>query len=214
MAIPKKDLTGKKFNRLSVNKFSGKKGGRYFWECVCDCGNTTKVRGDALKSGSTKSCGCLLAEKAKEVHTKHGLSGSKIYWLYDNMVRRCIDTKSRHFKNYGGRGITVCEEWLNSRDVFYLWAIGHGYRENLQIDRKDNNKGYSPDNCVFIKRVDNNYKRRCTINFTIDGMFFASAREAATHFGVSSDTIRYWAGLHNKKYQPRPGCQSMRPFNG
>lgn len=214
MTTTKNDLTGSKFNRLRVVGFGGNKGGRCFWECVCDCGKTVKIRGDALKSGSTKSCGCLSAEKAKEVHTKHGLSGKKIYWLYDNMVSRCTDTKSRHFKNYGGRGITVCDEWMESRDAFYLWAVDNGYIENLQIDRKDNNKGYSPDNCIFTKRVDNNYNRRCTRNFTINGMFFKSAKEAAGHFGVSSDTIRYWAGLHNKNYQPRPGCQSMRPFNG
>ena len=144
--VPKyRDLYGDRFNRLTVVKFSHRgKRRKIFWSCLCDCGKNTVARSDQIISGHTKSCGCLSIEKFKARTIKHGISGTALYFLYENIKSRCSDKKTRHYKNYGGRGIRVCAEWLEDRELFFKWAIASGYREGLQIDRIDNEKNYSP----------------------------------------------------------------------
>lgn len=145
------DLTGCKFGRLTVLS-KGKarkrsdKGFTHYWICECDCGNTVEVRGDDLKSGRTQGCGCYQRQRAKEYHTKHGMCGERIYWIWVDMKRRCKSQSRKCFDRYGGRGIAVCEEW-KAFEPFYEWAIANGYREDLTIDRIDNDSDYCPENC-------------------------------------------------------------------
>lgn len=135
------DLSGKRFGHLVVIKRVEEKGYPVFWLCKCDCGNTKAIAGKHLLDGSTSSCGCM--------HYKygHGKTETRLYHIWRTMKARCFDKNSCKYSRYGGRGITMSEEWKNSFMAFHDWAVSNGYNEELSIDRMDNNKGYFPDNC-------------------------------------------------------------------
>lgn len=119
------------------------------WRCKCDCGNFKNVDGKHLRSGATKSCGCILKEMMSEKKTTHGLSSSRLYRIWSAMVNRCKNENTPCYCRYGGRGISVCEEW-KVFESFAKWAFSAGYDLNSSyqtIDRIDVNKGYCPDNC-------------------------------------------------------------------
>lgn len=160
------DLRGQVFHYLTVLRENGQnKYGSVLWLCRCKCGNEVTVRGSDLRRGFTTSCGCYWREHVVEAHTRHGMCKSRLYRVWSAMLQRVGAIKgapeeAKH--NYQYRGITVCSEWLvfeNFRD----WAISHGYKEGLQIDRRDNDKGYCPDNCQWISRRENINNRRNTI---------------------------------------------------
>lgn len=147
------DLTGQKYNRLTVIELAPKQGRRTMWKCRCDCGNIIVARAENLKSGNTKSCGCLAKDHPSNY--KHGYSHTKIEYIYQAMKNRCYNPKNYEYHLYGGRGITICDEWLNDRVKFYEWAYENGYKEGAKqaeqsLDRIDVNKGYSPENCRFV----------------------------------------------------------------
>lgn len=151
----KRELTGKRFGKLTVIRETGKKNGVYMWECICDCGNNTNVRGHELTRGHTKSCGCLKKEKITEYNTSHGLSHTRLYTIWCGIKERCYTPTATNYKFYGAKGVSVCQEWLNDFQVFYDWAITHGYKDNLTIDRKDSDGDYCPENCQWITQSEN-----------------------------------------------------------
>lgn len=154
--MPKKnDLTGKHFGRLVVVQESGKKNGNYVWECLCDCGNVVHVVGSKLTNGHTKSCGCIRKDGRRKPAYSHGLCKTRLYRIWSNCKTRCLNPKSDNYKFYGGKGITICEEWLHSFQAFYDWAIENGYGDGLTIDRKDSDLGYTPQNCQWITQSEN-----------------------------------------------------------
>lgn len=145
-------LIGKKFNRLTVIDFHHQdKYCNIYWLCKCDCGNETVVRAGNLRTGHTKSCGCYMRERSKELlierNTTHGLSNTRLNNIWNNMKQRCYNPKSPDYKWYGARGISICDEWRNDFKAFYDWAIKNGYSDDLSIDRIDVNGDYKPSNC-------------------------------------------------------------------
>ena len=155
------DLTGKKFGRLTViARYGSTPNKMAIWLCKCDCGNETLVTTCHLNSGATKSCGCYHKERASKANTTHGSSNTRLYNEWQHMKKRCYTPSYHAYNLYGGRGISVCEEWKSSFEEFQKWAMENGYSESLTLDRIDTNKGYSPDNCRWVDMlVQSNNKR-------------------------------------------------------
>lgn len=169
------DLTGKKFGRLTVVKRVGTDNQRNpMWLCKCDCGNEKVIRGNGLKSGNTKSCGCLAKENAQQrlkfLNYKTGQYKSRLYRIWTSMKTRCYnDNNSETYKRYGARGITVCDEWRDNFKAFYDWAMANGYTDELTIDRIDNDGNYCPENCRWVTLQIQNRNRRTTRIITFNG---------------------------------------------
>ena len=141
---------------------------RIKWICICDCGNLTTALAKDLKSGHTQSCGCLHKERTSKAKSKHRLSNSRIYNIWTFMKNRCFNKKSNRYKDWGGRGITVCNEWLDF-NCFYEWAINNGYKEGLTIDRINNMGIYEPNNCQWVTPKEQARNTRKNRFFTYKG---------------------------------------------
>ena len=162
------DLTGQRFGRLTVvSRSENAKNGNSRWACKCSCGNNITTERSSLIQGKTRSCGCYQSDRTKEAHFKHGLRHHKLYHVWAGLKDRCSNSKNKAYNHYGNRGITVCEEWREDYSKFYIWAIENGYAEDLTIDRIDNNKGYTPDNCQWVdmKTQANNKRSNCIITY-------------------------------------------------
>ena len=160
------DMTGRTIGRLLVIEECGRNAhGKVLWRCRCECGNEVIVRGDDLRSEHTTSCGCYHRERLAEANTTHGMRKTRLYKTWSDMLKRVGAIKGASEENkhyYQDRGITVCNEWLvfeNFRD----WALSHGYKEDLQIDRVNNDAGYCPENCRWVTPKENANNRRNTI---------------------------------------------------
>lgn len=158
------DLTGQKFGRLTVLKISRRDKHNTYWLCKCDCGNLKEAKSRDLRNSITQSCGCL----HKEAITKHKKCDTRLYSIWTNMKTRCNNKNAECYKDYGARGIRVCDEWLNDFQVFYDWAIDNDYQENLTIDRIDFNSNYEPSNCRWVDRKTQNRNTRHNRNITIN----------------------------------------------
>lgn len=148
------------FGRLTVTAFVTERGGPPRLRCVCSCGGETTVCWGSLRSGHTKSCGCFRKERTAALAYKHGLKYSLLYGIWQAIKNRCYNKRADNYGRYGARGITVCDEWRNEFLPFYAWATNNGYAEGLQLDRKDNDECYSPENCRFLTNVMNSHNTR------------------------------------------------------
>lgn len=185
---------GQRFGRLTVLRRAEKnRRGRNLWLCSCACGNTVSVETYALTSGNTQSCGCLRQELSSHRSTTHGLCHTKLYHIWALMVQRTESPQSPAYKNYGARGITVCDEWRHSFQAFYDWAMSHGYQDGLSIDCIDVNGSYCPENCRWATRKEqaNNQRRTIWIEYAGQRMTIS---EAAERYNISrhilADRIR------------------------
>jgi len=161
----KEDYTGQKFNKLTVVEFVERKKGYMYWLFACDCGGTRVARIDHVRSGDTKSCGCLINTDK----ITHGETDSRLYSIYGHMKARCLNKKDKAYVRYGGRGITICDEWCNNFIVFRDWALANGYSDELTIDRQDNNGNYEPSNCRWATNIEQSNNRRSNRLITYKG---------------------------------------------
>lgn len=164
------DLTGNKFGYLTVIKKCGTKLGKRMWLCKCVCGGTTVTSTGSLRSGKTKSCGCRRLENSilasKKKNTKHGMRFTRIYRTWCNMKDRCLNSHSQQYCNYGGRGIRVCDEWLEFKN-FYR-DMGN-QPDGMTIERIDVNGGYCKENCVWATVSEQANNKRTNRNVTYGG---------------------------------------------
>lgn len=186
-----KDMTGLKFGRLKVIEVDGRdKRGEYYWKCLCDCGNYKRVSGNKLRSGNTSSCGCFQREYRLSgvANKKHGKTNSKLYVIWINMKARCRNPKNSMYKNYGGRGILICDEWAESFEAFMKWANDHNYSDGLSIERINVNGNYEPNNCKWIKPVEQYLNRTDSHMVTAYGRT-QTIKEWSAESGIKYDTI-------------------------
>lgn len=190
-----KDLTGMKFGRLTVIEFVGVINGRAYFKCRCDCGNIHIVSGRNLKSGEVKSCGCL--RKEKFTHTTHGLKHSKYYNIWQLIKRRCYNPNCKEYPNYGGRGITVYEPWINDFQAFYNYisTLEHFGEKGYSLDRENNDGNYEPGNLRWATRAEQARNRRSNVIVEYQGEKM-TLTEAAEKSGINRGTLnsRYYAG--------------------
>lgn len=191
------DITGQKFGRLTVVEYVGKGQDRKaLWKCKCDCGEERVVRGRDLRNGKTVSCGCYreeikigrpMTEQNRrillDINTTHGLSKTPIYKVWQGIKSRCYNPKTINYCNYGGRGITMCEEWLTFEGFYEDMA--ESYKRGLTIERIDNDKGYSKENCKWATRLEQSNNKRDNIIITYNG---------------ETDTLANLCRKYNKKY--------------
>lgn len=180
-----KDITGQHFGRLTALYRLHNTKGRTKWLCICECGNLKEITLSDLQSGRVNSCGCLHSEVLIQRNLKHGKRHTKLYAVWRSIKTRCNNTADKNYKNYGARGIKMCDEWLHDFMSFYTWAMNNGYKEGLSIDRINNNGNYEPNNCQWTTREVQSRNIRSNRNYTINGV---------TH------CLKDWCYVYNIKY--------------
>lgn len=201
----KEDMSGKKFGKLTVIKWlpieERKSEYKYYpYLCLCDCGNYTQAKRDDLIKGNKLSCGCLhekYSHSEKRTALKHGESNTKLYKIWAMIKGRCFNKNNKNYKDYGGRGITICQEWLGEHgfENFRDWAMANGYDENAKhgectIDRVDNDKGYSPDNCRWADMKVQSRNRRNNKKYIYNGEAL-TLREISEKTNVPVSALAY-----------------------
>lgn len=201
------DITGQKFGKLTAIKKAPSKRqncGKLvtYWECICDCGKVVEIKTINLRNNKTKCCNNCKTNKVGKNNPmyKHGKTKTRLYKIWSSMKKRCYYKKHPHYKNYGGRGIVICNEWLNNFMLFYNWAINNGYQEDLTIDRIDVNKNYEPNNCRWINRKLQNINKRNNVYITYQNKT-QTMSEWAKEFGLKQNVFRqrYILGWNMKK---------------
>lgn len=185
------DLTGQRFGRLEAVGVVDIPTRKTYWYCKCDCGNVKKVRADSLKCGAIRSCGCLKKEQESlnlKDNKTHGKSQTRLYKIWQGIKKRCYNKNDKRFHRYGGRGITVCDEWKNDFITFQEWALNNGYADNLSIDRIDNNGNYEPNNCKWSTNKEQANNTGECIKITI-GNTTKTITEWSEVFNVDSKVI-------------------------
>ena len=182
-----KDHTGKKFGRLIVLSRAENRAGRTAWSCRCDCGATTIVTGLSLVTGHTQSCGCFQRDATSLANSKHGFARGQApeYYAWKGMIRRCTDKNNKFYKNYGGRGIVVCREWM---DVERFMADMGKRPDGCSLERVDNDKGYCPSNCRWATRKEQERNKRSNRLVEFNGQKITLA-EFSEKTGIPRDKI-------------------------
>lgn len=209
-------IIGQKFGELlvlnEVPKDIRKDKNHRCFECQCSCGSKTIVTLNHLKTGHTKSCGCMKGKMCSIANTKHGMTGSRIYQIWLHMKHRCFNPKDKEYHRYGGRGISICDEWINNRgfENFYNWAINNDYQEDLTIDRINNDDNYEPNNCRWVNRKEQMNNVGYNIYLRLEDKEHTIAQWSDI-LGIKQNTIQARKKYHN--YDDRaallkpPTCQ-------
>lgn len=188
-----RNIIGEKHGLLEVLSFekSEKKKNhwRYYYKCKCECGKIKIINRDSLVSNKTQSCGCLKKQRVKEANSKHSLSQTRIYKIYKDIKKRCYNPKSSNYKIYGGKGVVMCEEWLNNFMNFYNWSIKNNYNDSLTIDRIDVNGNYEPSNCRWTTMKQQANNKTNNIYYEYNGEVFTGT-QLSKKTGIKYNTIR------------------------
>lgn len=211
----KKIENGDRFTRLVViNQLDNKHFAQFV--CKCDCGNVIIAKACDLRNGVVKSCGCLAKEIREKGCPKHNLYYTRLNKIYDAMKRRCFNHNHIYYNNYGGRGITICDEWLGRNGFvnFYSWATNNGYKDNLSIDRIDNNKNYSPENCKWSTTMEQQHNKRNNVKYHYNNEYL-TAPELARKYNISLSTLnhRIKKGMEIKQAIETPINTSKQRYN-
>ena len=183
------DETGNRYGLFTVvGRGENAKNGQARWICRCDCGQERLVAGNALRAGKALSCGC---RHKLGLHRTHSMSGTRLYTIWVNMKSRCLKPNASGYSAYGGRGISVCDEWL-SFEGFMEWAMSHGYNDNLTIERIDVDGNYCPSNCKWITSHEQAGNRQDSVFVTAHGKRMNIA-DWARELGCSPYTLYYRA---------------------
>ena len=215
--IKTKDLTGRKFGRLTVLGIdeTNENTRRTYWFCQCECGNFKSVRSDSLQNGSIKSCGCLKREQDVINLDSHRYDipavGTRLYRIWTGIKSRCDDKNNPRYSDYGGRGIVLCDEWKNDFHSFYEWACSNGYKDDLTIDRINNDGNYCPKNCRWVDNKIQSLNRRSNIKITI-GNTTKTLTEWCEIFDLDSKTV--FARLQRNEDISLDELFSMRKYRG
>lgn len=193
MQIKDIDFTGERFGKLIVKYKAFTKNGFPYWHCECDCGNEIDVRVYSLTSGNTLSCGCLQKERAKTKSATHGGRFDRLYGVWTNIKTRCYNQNSSSYKDYGERGITMCEEWKNSYLAFKEWSCANGYDDTAEkgkctIDRINVNGNYEPNNCRWVDAKTQANNTRANVKYKYDGKEYTLA-ELADKYNINYKTL-------------------------
>lgn len=183
-----KNETGKKYGRWTVLERGKNAGSAATWLCKCDCGNQAVVRGAHLRSGNTRSCGCLHREIVAKSARTHGQRGLPEYGSWDHMIQRCTNPNNNKFADYGGRGIKVCQIWRDSFEAFYQ-DLGPRPSPGYSLDRIDNNGNYEPGNCRWATQRQQCHNTRSNRNFMHNGETLCLAAWARK-VGINYNTLR------------------------
>ena len=168
------------------------------WQCECDCGAAVTVAGKYLRNGDTKSCGCYNKDRTKAMGKNnkiHGDTGTRLWYIWKNMLKRCNKPNDKSYVNYGGRGIKVCPEWQDYK-VFKSWAIRSGYSETLTIDRINNDGGYEPQNCRWVTMAVQSRNKRNNVLITYNGEILCLS-DWAKKQGFGVDTLWHRLNKYN-----------------
>jgi len=193
------DLRNQKFGKWVVDDCDPiRKNRGYFWKCTCECGSKGEILQYNLTSGQSTSCGCYRREVMGALNFTHGMSRTRIYRIWGDMKSRCTNPNFTEYENYGGRGISICEEWANSFETFKEWALDNGYSENLTIDRIDNNGNYCPENCRWITLLEQANNTRANKHISLNGETHTIS-EWSRIFDVNPRSFRDWVKIYKSE---------------
>lgn len=209
------DLTGQRFGRLVVTGRAENHRKRTHWNCICDCGNVVSIDGARLRGDVTHSCGCIKKETIGALNKTHGGSNSRLYVIWLDMMRRCSKPNDKEYHRYGGRGISVCDEWKDFA-TFQKWATETGYNANAKrgectIERKDPNGNYCPDNCCWTDNKSQANNRRSNHFLEYNGESHTIAEWGAI-VGIAPSTISARINAHGwsvEKALTTPLCKNQ-----
>lgn len=183
-----KDLVGEKFSKLTVLRLAYTKNKKRYWECACECGNASFVSRTNLVTGNTKSCGCMMGK-----NTKHGMRKSRPYTIWSSIISRCNNKNVSGYQKYGAKGISVCDKWLTFKG---FWEdMKEGYSDDLSIDRKDNSKGYSKENCKWSTNYEQSRNKTNNIVITYNGKSMC-LKDWAKLLGIKYTTL--WMRIYSR----------------
>lgn len=205
-----KDLKGQRFGKILVKEYVGSENKRSMWLCLCDCGKEKIISSKNILTNNVRSCGCLKEKGFIKGDVVKGACGNRLYKVYKDMIHRCYYPSEKEYKNYGGRGIKVCDEWLADFHSFSKWAFENGYDINapfgkFTIDRIDNDGNYEPSNCRWVDMKTQLNNTSCNVKLTANGETMTIA-QWARKLSVNDRTLqsRHRKGMSDEEIINKP----------